>query len=410
MLTDSIVQKAKPRAKLYSLSDRRGKGLCLLVYPNGGKYWRYRYFIDGKAKMFSLGTYPDISLDEARKRLAEARTLKATGIDPSKQKQELKRESSIHNANTFEKVAREWYGKQEWSESHARDVLRRLEANLFPFLGSRPIREIKAPELLTVLQKIEERGAVDIAKRCCQMTGQVFRYAVATGRTEYDVTTNLRGALQTRASTHFNFVKPCELPEFMTKLKGYNGDALTKLAIRFLILTFVRTKELRGARWEEIHWRNQLWTVPKERMKKKREHIVPLSRQTMDVLAQIKKISGHTPFLFPGTNNPKKVMSENTILYAIYRMGYHSRATGHGFRRTASTALNDMAFNRDYIEMQLAHAERSKSRGPYNAALYLPQREFMMQHWADFLDAVSQENSIVTTWDFRVSENAKVAA
>eukprot|EP01099_Mayorella_cantabrigiensis_P005848 TRINITY_DN4749_c0_g1_i4.p1 TRINITY_DN4749_c0_g1~~TRINITY_DN4749_c0_g1_i4.p1 ORF type:complete len:221 (+),score=18.45 TRINITY_DN4749_c0_g1_i4:1467-2129(+) len=202
---------------------------------------------------------------------------------------------------------------------------------------------------------------------------------------------------------HRNSIKPHELLEFMTKLELYNGDPLTKLAIRLLILTFVRTNELRGAMWNEIHWEAKEWRVPKERMKgKKNEHIVPLSHQTMDILNHIKQISGNSPFIFPGVNNPQKVMSENTILYAIYRMGYHSRATGHGFRRTASTALNEMGFNRDHIEIQLAHTEQNQSRQPYNAALYLPQREEMMQHWANFLDAVSKEGSKVTTKDFRI--------
>lgn len=406
MLTDSIIKKAinknKDQKKQYKLSD--GNSLYLLIYPAGGKYWRYRYKFEGKETMISLGIYPDISIEEARKRLAQARTTRAMGINPSKEKQALRREAIINQENTFELVAREWHEKNKdvWSPNHAQDIIHRLEVNLFPFLGSRPIREIKAPELLSVLQKIEERGALDIAKRCRQMSGQVFRYAVVTGRAEYDVTTNLRGALRARQSTNFKFIEPNELPEFMMALKNYNGDLLTKLAIRFLLLSFVRTGELRGARWDEFHWEDRLWRIPKERMKRKREHIVPLSHQAMDILAQIKKISGDNPFLFPGVNNPRRVMSENTILYAIYRMGYHSRATGHGFRRTASTALNDMQFHKDHIEMQLAHADQDHVRGIYNAALYLPDREKMMQHYANFLDAVSVDGNKVTTKDFRV--------
>jgi len=406
MLTDSIVKNAKPKDKEYKISDGSVKGLCLLVYPNGGKYWRYRYRFEGKAKMISLGAYPDISLDEARKRLAEVRTIKALGKDPSKERQALKQELIIDQENTFEKIAREWHGKQEreWSKGYASDVLQRLEGNIFPFLGSRPISKIKAPELLSVLQKMEDRGALDMAKRCCQLVGQIFRYAVVTDRTEYDVTTNLKGAIRGRKPVHFKAIKHYELPEFMAALKKYDGDPLTKLAIHFLLLTFVRTAELRGATWDEIHWDARLWRIPEERMKMRREHIVPLCPQTMDVLTHIKQISSHSSFLFPGINNPKKTMSENTILYAIYRMGYHSKATGHGFRRTASTTLHEMGFRSEYIEMQLAHADENKVRGIYNAAKYLPFREEMMQHWANFLDAVSEEGGKATIMDFMVNQ------
>lgn len=401
MLTDLIVQKAKPKAKMYNISDGDRKGLCLLVYPNGGKYWRYRYYFQGKAKMFSLGTYPDISLEEARKRLAEARTTTALGIDPSKQKQALKQESQ----NTFELVAREWHEKEkgEWSKTHARDVLRRLDSNLFPYLGSRPIKDIKPIDLLNALRKIEERGALDIAKRCRQTAGQIFRYAVITERAEHDISVNLKDALKTRKPEKFKSIKPHELPEFMKNLRQYDGELLTKLATHLLLLTFVRTGELRGARWEEIHWQAKEWRIPPERMKKKHGHIVPLAHQTLDIFTRLKKISGHTPFIFPNANNPKNVMSENTILYAIYRMGYHSRATGHGFRRTASTALNEMRFDRDIIEFQLAHAPKDQIRGIYNEAEYLPEREVMMQHWANFLDAMSEHGEKITTKDFRVN-------
>jgi integrase len=403
MLTDSIIQKAKPRAKQYRLSD--GKGLSLLVYPTGGKTWRYRYSFEGKESMISLGAYPDISLDEARKRLEECRTTKATGTNPSKKKQALKQELINNQENTFEKIAREWHGKKKlkWDEKYARAVLRRLELNLFPSLGSRPIRDIKPLELLGVLRKVEERGALDVAKRCLQRAGEIFRYAVITGKAEHDIAADIKGALEASPPTkHRNNIKPHELPEFMKSLEQYDGHPSTKLALRFLLLTFVRTNELRGARWDEIHWEAKQWRIPKERMKMKEEHIVPLSHQTIDVLNNIKKISGHTPFLFPGVNNPKSVMSENTMLYAIYRMGYHSKATGHGFRATASTALNEMGFNSKHIEVQLSHAERNQVKRAYDHALYLPEREHMMQHWANFLDEVSREGSKVTTKDFRV--------
>lgn len=401
MLTDSIAQKAKPKAKVYNISDKGRNGLCLLVYPHGGKYWRYRYYFEGKAKMVSLGTYPEVSLDEARKKLREARETRAKGIDPSKQKQALKQET----LNTFEFVAREWYETriERWSQTHARDVLRRLEYNLFPAVGSRPIRDIKPIELLIVLRKIQDRGALDIAARCRQMAGQIFRYAVITERAKYDITTDLNGALKTRKSKKFNSLKSHELPEFMQKLGKYDGEPLTKLAVRLLLLSFLRTTELRGGMWDEIHWNANLWRIPPERMKNKKQgHIVPLAPQAIDILNRLKEISGHTPFLFPNANNPNGIMSENTILFALYRMGYHSRATGHGFRRTASTSLNEMGFEKDVIEIQLAHAPENAIRGIYNEAELLPEREYMMQHWADFLDAMGEEGTTLTTNDFRI--------
>lgn len=411
MLTDLIIQKAKPKKKQYRLSD--GNGLSLLVYPTGGKAWRYRYCFAGKESMISLGIYPDVSIEEARKRLAEARTTKALGTNPSYQKLTLKQALITNSENTFELIAREWHEKNKlkWGAKHAGEILRRLEYNLFPILARRPIRDIKALEFLSALQKVEERGALYTVKRCRQTGSQIFRYAVITGRAEHDVTADIKDGLKATLPTkHHNHIEPHELPEFMMNLESYRGKLLTKLAIHFLLLTFVRTGELRGARWDEIHEDRKLWIIPKERMKMKRDHLVPLSRQAMDVLTQIKKISGHTSFLFPGANNPRKMMSENTILFALARMGYQHKATGHGFRSTASTALNDMGFNRDYIEMQLAHAERNPSREPYNRAKYLPQREHMMQHWADFLDAVSQKDRSANPWDFRVTENVKVAA
>lgn len=403
MLTDSIIQKAKPKAKQYRLSD--GNGLSLLVYPTGGKSWRYRYSFEGKENMISLGIYPDISLEEARKKLAEARTTKALGRDPSKRKVELKQEAINKRNNTFELIAREWYEKEKsgWDPKYAKRVLRRLEMNLFPSLGSYPIKDIKPLQFLDVIRKVEERGSLDVAKRCCQDGSQIFEYAIITERAEYDIVSTIKRALQAPPPVqHRKYIESHELNEFFQKLAQYDGELLTKLATRFLILTFVRTKELRGAMWEEIHWGKKQWVIPASRMKMRDMHIVPLAPQTLELLTQVQKISGHTPFLFSHVNNPRKIMSENTILYALYRMGYHSRATGHGFRATAATSLKEMGFPSEWIEIQLAHVERNQTKKAYDHATLLPEREYMMQHWANFLDAVSQEDSTVTTNDFRV--------
>jgi integrase len=242
------------------------------------------------------------------------------------------------------------------------------------------------PELLHALQKIEKRGAIDIAHRALQTCGQIFRFAIATGRAERDLSTDLKGALTSKKKTNYSRLEERELPEFLEKLEKYDGELQTKLALKFLILTFVRTKELRGARWDEINFDTKEWHIPAERMKMRQKHIVPLSKQAISIIKEIQKLTGNREFLFPSHTNPNKTISENTILYAIYRMGYHSRTTAHGFRGTASTILNEKGFNKDHIERQLAHGERDTVRASYNHAHYLPQRHEMMQWWADYLN------------------------
>lgn len=248
--------------------------------------------------------------------------------------------------------------KESWTERHANYVLRRLEADIFPTIGFKPINEILAPELLAALRAIENRGAVDIAKRALQTTGQIFRYAVATGRADRDISADLRGVLKTRKQVNLARLDEKELPEFWDKLDLYDGELQTKLGLKLIILTMVRTNELRGAKWEEIIFDRKEWHIPAKRMKMREKHIVPLSKQTIKILQQLKEINGHREHVFPNTKNPRKHMSENTLLYAMYRMGYHSRATVHGFRGTASTILNEHGFNSDHIERQLAHAPR----------------------------------------------------
>jgi integrase len=385
-LTDRLVRNAKPRETQYKISD--AAGLYLLVKSNGKKYWRYKYRIGGKEKLLSIGVYPIVSLSEAREKCLNARKQLSNNIDPSLDKKEKKLKQRLSINTSFEIIAREWHLNQKlsWTTRHSEYVIRRLEVNIFPFLGPKQINDITAPELLKVLRMIESRGAIDIAHRILQTCGQIFRYAIAIGKAGRDISADLRGALKTRKKESNSYLKAKELPEFLEKLENYDGDLQTKLALKLLLLTFVRTKELRGAKWEEIDFKHEDWRIPAERMKMRDNHIVPLSKQAIQLLKQLHQISGHKEYLFPNRNQPQTFISENTMLYAIYRIGYHSRTTVHGLRATASTILNEHNFPPDIIERQLAHAPRNKVRAAYNHAQYLPQRREMMQFWANFLD------------------------
>ena len=385
-LTDIAIRTAKLKDKPYKLSD--AGGLYLLIKSNGKKYWRLKYRFAGKEKLLSIGVYPVINLSEARKRSLDAKKLLANNIDPSQSKKEDKLNQLINTEHSFETIAHEWHAnqKQRWTERHASYVLRRIQADIFPHLGSKPINEIKTPELLAVLRLIEARGAIDIAHRVLQTCGQIFRYAIAIGKAERDISADLRGALKTRKKENYSRLKANELPEFLDKLEKYDGDLQTKLAFKLLILTFVRTGEVRGAKWAEIDLAKNEWRIPAERMKMRELHIVPLSMQAIEVLKELQPINGYREHLFPNRNKPMTCISENTLLYALYRMGYHSRATVHGFRGTASTVLNEQGFKSDVIERQLAHSERNKVRDSYNHAQYLPERTEMMQWWGDYLE------------------------
>jgi len=389
-LNDIACKGFKPENKSYKKSDE--KGLYLEVMPNGSKYWRFKYRYNKKEKRLSIGVYPEVSLKEARNKRDEARKLLAENIDPSQQKKLEKITKHINSENSFESIAREWHEqkKPSWTERHAHYVLTRLEADIFPKIGYRPINEIKAPELLVALKEIEKRGAIDIAHRAMQTSGQIFRYAIATGRAEHDISADLKGALQTRKKKHYNKLPEKELPDFLSKLEKYDteyqGDKLTKLAFKLLINTFLRTTEIRGARWEEFNFDKKEWRIPAERMKMKEEHIVPLSKQSLEIIEEIKLITGNRELLFPNVNNANKPISENTLLYALYRMGYRGRTTTHGFRSTASTILHENRFPSDVIEIQLSHAERNEVKASYNFAKYLPERRQMMQWWSDYIE------------------------
>jgi integrase len=384
-LSDAKARNATARAKPYKLSD--GEGLFLLVTPAGGKYWRLKYFFAGKEKLLALGVYPEVTLADARERRAKARKVVATGNDPGEVKKEAKRVLLQKHETTFELVAREWHDNRlsKWTPEHAKKILKRLEMHVFPRIGKRPIADITTADLLSVMREIEEHGA-EIAHRLLQVCGQVFTYAVITQRAAINPAVSLRGALKPVVRNNHAFLKPNELPEYVKKLGAYDGAIQTQLALRFLLLTFVRTAELRGAAWSEIDLDNSEWRMPAERMKMRDPHIVPLSRQAVAVLREMKPISQNSKLVFPSQHKPSGTMSENTILYALYRMGYHSRATGHGFRSTASTVLNENGFPPDVIERQLAHSEKDKVRAAYNHAQYLPERRKMMQWWAEYLD------------------------
>lgn len=387
-LSDTKARNAKPRSKPYKIAD--GEGLFLLITPSGGKYWRMKYFFGGKEKLLALGVYPELSLADAREKRAQARKKLAAGDDPGQQKQESKRQQRLKSANSFETVAQEWLENQRisWSERHYRTTRWQMETYVLPRIGRRPIAEISALDVLEMLRELEANGILDTTRKMKQVTGRVFMYAVVTGRAERNPVPDLQGALKTPVVKHRSYLAEAELPEYLMKLEAYDGSIQTKTALRLLLLTFVRTTELRAARWEEIDWEKSEWRIPAERMKMREAHIVPLADQTILVLRKQEELSGNREYVFPNEHNPSKFMSENTMLYALYRMGYHSRATGHGFRSTASTILNEHGFRADVIERQLAHGERNKIRAAYNHAQYLPERREMMQWWADFLDRV----------------------
>ena len=391
-LSDAKIRNAKPRAKPYKLTD--GEGMFLLVHPNGSKYWRLKFRFLGRERILALGVYPDVGIAEAREWRAQARKALAAGNDPAELKQVAKRQAVIKNQSGFETIAREWHEKRkhEWKPNSAKTVLTRLEMHVFPRLGERPIADIAAPDILDMLRVVENNGALDTAQRLKQMCGQIFMYAIATGRANRNPVPDLHGALKTPVTKHHAYLKASELPEFLQKLEAYDGQLQTKLALRLLLLTFVRTTELRAAEWTEFDLEKAEWRIPAERMKMKEQHIVALSSQAVVVLRELQKQTGNRQYVFPNHHNPAKFMSENTMIYALYRMGYHSKATGHGFRSTASTILNENGFTPDVIERQLAHTERNQVRAAYNHAQYLPERRKMMQWWADYLDGIAPKN------------------
>jgi integrase len=402
-LSDIKIKALKPGIKLdgtatskpYKVTDE--KGLYLEVKPTGSKLWRFKYRFAGKEKLLSVGIYPDVSLKQAREQRDELRKQIANGIDPSDIRKAVK--LSHVGQLSFEFVAREWHQKfrHRWSEKYALNTISRLEREVFPFIGSKNINDIKAPELLAVLRRMEARGILETAHRVHQKCGQIFRYAVATGRAERDPSTDLKGALPpVRVKHHASIIEPQQIGGLLRAIHGYSGSFITVCALRLAPLVFVRPGELRHAEWTEFDLEKAEWRIPAEKMKMASVHIVPLSKQAIAVIESLKPLTGTGKYLFPSIRTITRPMSENTVNGALRRLGYTGdEMVGHGFRSMASTILNEQGWNRDAIERQLAHSERDGVRAAYNYAEYLPERKRMMQSWADYLDGLAAGADVI---------------
>lgn len=408
--TDVTIRNSKPTDATLRLND--GDGLYLLIKPNGAKWWRLDYSTGGKRKTLSIGVYPDTGLKAARDKADEARQLVAAGTDPSdirkaKKAQQARLQEAdrrvadeLPAVDSFEEVAREWFVKfsAEWAVSHADKIIRRLERDIFPWIGKRPIASVNAPELLSVLRRIEERGAVETAHRAHQNCGQIFRYAIATGRAERDPSPDLRGALPAVKQTHHAAITdPKAIGELLRAIDGYQGYFVTKCALRLAPLVFVRPGELRKAEWTEIDLDKMEWNIPAARMKMREPHLVPLSTQAVEILCELHALTGGGRYVFPGARTNGRPMSDNAVLAALRRMGFaKDEMSGHGFRAMARTILDEVLQVRpDYIEHQLAHAVRDPNGRAYNRTAHLAERTKMMQHWADYLDKLKAGADVI---------------
>ena len=385
MLTDTLIKSLKPKEKSYSKSD--GNGLYIEVSPSGAKYWRQSYRYNGKQKRLAHGVYPRISLADARTLKEEALEDLKNGKDPSK----TKRQKKTKQANTFGLIAKEWYEKQSinWKPIHSKKVWRQLEADILPYLRDEPIDQISTTDLLEVLRRIEKRGALDIASRQRQRCEAIFKHAILSDLATHNPATQLVGVLKTKKVTHRTALSSKDLPEFLHKLEQIDTHPIVRLATKMLIHTFVRTGELRHAKWDEIDFEERLWHIPAARMKMGADHIVPLTDQTIGFLKELKEYNGKREHIFASPTRPKQGLSENAILNLLYRMGYKGKATGHGFRATASTTLNEMGYNPDAIERQLAHAETNKIRAAYNRSEYMEERAVLMRNWSNYLGSMT---------------------
>lgn len=387
-LTDTAVRRAKPIVKPYKLAD--SGGLFLAVMPTGGKLWRWKYRYDGKEKLMAFGSYPDVSLAVARERHAEGRRLLAVGVDPMARRRDTKAAIQEGSETTFEAISALWmaHWREDKSFRHVDSTRRRLDANILPSLGALQIAQIQAPDVVAMVRAVEARGVRDVAKRALETAGQIFRYAIAHGHATRNPASEIkpRDVLKPSQKANYARVGAKELPALLREMEVYQGTHATRFALKLMALTFVRTGELIGARWGEIDFEEKRWNIPAERMKMRTPHIVPLSKEAMEVLQTLHTLTGGGQLLFPGDRNAKKPMSNNTILKALERMGYKGRMTGHGFRGIASTILHEQGYDHAHIELQLAHAPRNAVSAAYNHALYLKPRTKMMQDWADFLE------------------------
>jgi integrase len=396
-LTDAKIRNLKPARKQFKLSD--SEGLLLIVAPSGGKWWRLRYRFDGKEKMLSLGTYPRVSLAQAREKRNEARKQISSGIDPSQARQALKA-SRQQGKNTFETLSREWHLRFEstWTPKHAKTIIRRLEANVFPWIGKRSIADITPPELLTVLRRVEARGALHSAHRIRIICGQVFRYAVATGRAERDPTADLRGALPPAQTKHMAAIlDPQRLGALLRALYAYEGSCVVRAALKLTPLLFVRPGELRHMEWNEIDFDSALWSIPAHKMKTRSPHLVPLATQSIAILRELCPLTGGGNFVFPSHRGKGRPLSNVALNAALRRMGFEkTEVTPHGFRSTARTLLDEaLGFAPHIVEHQLAHAVRDPLGRAYNRTSHLPERRQMMQRWADYLDELKEGANVI---------------
>jgi integrase len=397
-LTNTTILKAKPADKPVRLFD--GGGLYLEISPAGGKLWRFKYRFNGKEKRLALGIYPDVSLAKAREKRQATRTLLADGNDPGENRKAQKAAGADRAANSFEVVAREWFAKfkPNWVEAHSDKVIRRLERDMFPWIGGKPIADVGAPDLLACLRRVESRGTVETAHRALQSCGQIFRYAVATGRAIRDPSGDLRGALATVKGTHLaSITEPTAVGGLLRACDGYQGSFVTKCALRLAPLVFVRPGELRKAEWTEIDLERGEWNIPAERMKMREPHLVPLATQAVVILRELNAVTGGSRYVFPGARTNGRPMSDNAILAALRRMGFaKDEMSGHGFRAMARTILDEVLGVRpDFIEHQLAHAVRDPNGRAYNRTAHLDERRKMMQQWADYLDKLKAGADVI---------------
>ena len=401
-LTELAIKNLKPKETVYRKAD--GGGLSLEISPAGGKLWRWRYYFNQKEQMLALGKWPAVSLSEARKLRDDARELVKAGKHPTREKKAQKLRNAYEGENTFEKIARSWLELKHkgFSEKYRKQCLKRMEQRVFPLIGALPITEITIPDVVRVIEKISNSGTVETAKKMKQLISQTFRYAAQRGLCQHNPAADLRGILPSVPETHYASVAPSEVPALLRAIESREND-MSKAAMQLLALTFVRTGELIGAKWEEIDWDREEWHIPKERMKMKRPHMVPLSKQALATLKGLHSQTGDQPHIFHSFASKSKHISNGTVLMALRRMGYQNKMTGHGFRSLASTILNEKGYQPDVIERQLAHEDKDKIRSAYNRAEHLLERKKMMQDYADILDEMKNSKDKIITGKFRKS-------
>ena len=396
-LTDTEIKRAKATDKSYRLPD--AGGLFLWVTPSSGKLWRWKYRFGGKQKLMTFGRYPEVGLARVRELHIEQRAILASGIDPMAQKKATKTAVRLATENSFASIAQKWleHWKGDKSMRHVDSTKRRLVSNILPALGPLSVNEVQAPDIVMMVRTIEFRGARDVAKRALETTGQIFRYAIAHGYAQRNPAADIepRDILRASVKTNFARVDAKELPNLLRSIEVYRGTHVTRLAMKLMALTFVRTSELIGAKWSEFNLESARWDIPADRMKMRTPHIVPMARQSLDVLTALRSLTGHSEWLFPGDRDTTKPMSNNTILKALERMGYKGMMTGHGFRGLASTVLHEQGYTHDHIELQLAHAPRNAVSAAYNHALYVEPRAKMMQEWADYLERTQRGGELI---------------